>query len=127
MEHSKDNFVTKTDNGTIKAVDDTTIISSPAFSWVFSYVFDKDHVLPTRASQDLATEKVLLVIDPNYKFVISGTEIEDKAQVASLLNLYNTTAPIATFQYPEEILKDNPLRSNIRSCYMDQIQVRTNY
>jgi hypothetical protein len=127
MEHSKDNFVTKTDNGTIKAVDDTTIISSPAFSWVFSYVFDKDHVLPTRASQDLTTEKVLLVIDPNYKFVISGTEIEDKAQVASLLNLYNNTTPIATFQYPEEILKGNPLRSNIRSCYMDQIQVRTNY
>jgi hypothetical protein len=84
-------------------------------------------VLPTRASQDLATEKVLLVIDPNYKFVISGTEIEDKAQVASLLNLYNNTTPIATFQYPEEILKGNPLRSNIRSCYMDQIQVRTNY
>jgi hypothetical protein len=127
IEHSNDNFVTKADNGTINAVDDTTIISSPAFSWIFSYVFGKDNVLPTRASQDLATEKVLLVIDPNYKFVISGTEIEDKAQVASLLNLYNTTAPIATFQYPEEILKDNPLRSNIRSCYMDQIQVRTNY
>jgi hypothetical protein len=84
-------------------------------------------VLPARASQDLTTQKVLLVIDPNYKFIISGSEIEDKAQVASLLNLYNNTATIATFQYPDEILNGNPLRSNIRSCYMDQIQVRTNY
>ena len=127
VQHTNDNFVTKSNNGTDNPVDDTTIISSPAFSWIFSYVFGKDHVLPARASQDLATEKVLLVIDPNYNFIISGSEIEDKAQVASLLNLYNHTATIASFQYADAILKDNPLKSNIRGCYLEQIQVRTNY
>ena len=127
VQHSNDNFVTKSNNGTDNPVDDTTIISSPAFSWIFSYVFGKDHVLPARASQDLTTEKVLLVIDPNYNFIISGSEIEDKAQVASLLNLYNNTATIASFQYADAILKDNPLKSNIRGCYLEQIQVRTNY
>jgi hypothetical protein len=127
VQHTNDNFVTKSNNGTDNPVDDTTIISSPAFSWIFSYVFGKDHVLPARASQDLTTEKVLLVIDPNYNFIISGSEIEDKAQVASLLNLYNNTATIASFQYADAILKDNPLKSNIRGCYLEQIQVRTNY
>jgi hypothetical protein len=127
VQHSNDSFVTKTDNGTNNPVDDTTIISSPAFSWIFSYVFGKDHVLPARASQDLTTEKLLLVIDPNYNFIISGTEIEDKSQVASLLKLYNNTATIASFQYADAILKDNLLKSNIRGCYLEQIQVRTNY
>jgi hypothetical protein len=127
VQHSNDNVVAGTNNVTNKIVDDTTIISSPAFSWIFSYVFGKDHVLPTRASQELSTKKVLLVLDPNYRFVLSGKELEDKAQVASLLNLYNTTATIASFQYPGSILKDNPLKANIRSCYFDEIQVRTNY
>jgi hypothetical protein len=126
-QHSNGNPVAGANNGTNKIVDDTTIISSPAFSWVFSYVFGKDHVLPTRAAQELTTEKVLLVLDPNYRFVISGKELEDEAQVASLLNLYNNTATIASFQYPGSILKDNPLKPNIRSCYFDEIQVRTNY
>ena len=126
-QHSDDTLVAGTNNVTNKIVDDTTIISSPAFSWIFSYVFGKDHVLPTRASQELSTEKVLLVLDPNYRFVLSGKELEDKAQVASLLNLYNNTATIASFQYSGSILKDNPLKANIRSCYFDEIQVRTNY
>jgi len=126
-QHSPDTLVAGTNNVTNKIVDDTTIISSPAFSWIFSYVFGKDHVLPTRASQELSTEKVLLVLDPNYRFVLSGKELEDKAQVASLLNLYNNTATIASFQYSGSILKDNPLKANIRSCYFDEIQVRTNY
>jgi len=126
-QHSDDTLVAGTNNVTNKIVDDTTIISSPAFSWIFSYVFGKDHVLPTRASQELTTEKVLLVLDPNYRFVLSGKELEDKAQVASLLNLYNNTATIASFQYSGSILKDNPLKANIRSCYFDEIQVRTNY
>ena len=126
-QHSDDTLVVGTNNVTNKIVDDTTIISSPAFSWIFSYVFGKDHVLPTRASQELTTEKVLLVLDPNYRFVLSGRELEDKAQVASLLNLYNNTATIASFQYSGSILKDNPLKANIRSCYFDEIQVRTNY
>jgi hypothetical protein len=126
-QHSRDDVVAGSHNGINNTVDDITIISSPAFSWIFSYVFGKDHVLPTRASQDLTTEKVLLVLDPNYRFVISGKEVEDEAQVASLLHLYNTTATIASFQYPDSILKGNPLKSNIRSCYFDQIQVRTNY
>ena len=125
VQHSNDNFVTKTNNATNNPIDDTTIISSPAFTWIFSYVYGNDHVLPARASQDLTTQKVLLVIDPNYKFIISGSEIEDKAQVASLLNLYNKTVPMVTFLPP--IIDNNPLRPNIRSCNLEQIQVRTNY
>jgi hypothetical protein len=126
-QHSHDNLIAGSNNGTNKSVDDTTIISSPAFTWIFSYVFGKDHVLPTRASQELTTEKVLLVLDPNYRFVLSGKELEDAAQVASLLKLYNHTATIASFQYASSILKDNPLKPNIRSCYFDELQVRTNY
>lgn len=126
-QHSHYNNVAGTNNVTHKIVDDTTIISSPSFSWIFSYVFGKDHVLSTRASQELTTEKVLLVLDPNYNFVISGSEVEDKAQVASLLNLYNNTSTIASFKYPDTTLENNPLRPNIRSCYFADIQVRTNY
>jgi hypothetical protein len=66
-------------------------------------------------------------LDPNYNFVISGSEVEDKAQVASLLNLYNNTSTIASFKYPDTILENDPLRPNIRSCYFADIQVRTNY
>ncbi len=127
-QHSSENLASESNNVTNKAAgDDITIISSPAFSWIFSYVFHQDHVLPTRASQELSTEKVLLVLDPNYRFVLSGREVEDKAQVASLLHLYNNTATIASFQYPDSILKGNPLKTNIKSCYFDQLQVRTNY
>jgi 4-amino-4-deoxy-L-arabinose transferase-like glycosyltransferase len=126
-QHSHDNLIAGASNGTNKSVDDTTIISSPAFTWIFSYVFGKDHVLPTRASQELTTQKVLLVLDPNYRFVLSGKELEDAAQVANLLKLYNNTVTIASFQYPGSILKDNPLKPNIRSCYFNEIQVRTNY
>lgn len=71
---------------------DMTIISSPVYSWIFSYVFHKDHVLSDYRDllyRPIPTNSVLLIADPRFKMVIDGEE--------ELLMIYTDTQTIATF------------------------------
>ena len=71
---------------------DMTIISSPVYSWIFSYVFRKDHVLSDYRDllyRPITTNNVLLIADPRFKMDIDG-EVE-------LLMIYTDTHTIATF------------------------------
>jgi hypothetical protein len=78
--------------------DDITIISSPAYSWIFNYVFHESHVFShDRDTQPIETKKILLIVDGTYKRVLSKVEGEDEKQVTRLEKLYNSTDTIATY------------------------------
>ncbi|MGI0066703.1 MAG: ArnT family glycosyltransferase, partial [Nitrosotalea sp.] len=71
---------------------DTTILSGPTYSWVFSYIFHKQNV-PIDYSEILfgpiKTKNVLLVADPHFLIDIGrGKQLSD---------VYNETKTIATF------------------------------
>ena len=55
--------------------DEVTIISSPAYSWIFIYVFDREHSLTDYRDllfQPLETEKILLVSDQHFQYNIGA-------------------------------------------------------
>ncbi len=71
---------------------DTTILASPTYTWIFSDVFHKDNV-PLDYSQILSepvsTTKVVLVADPHY--------IVDFNRGKQLVDMYNSTHLVTTF------------------------------
>jgi hypothetical protein len=116
--------------------DDVTIISSPIYSWIFKYVFDKTHVFHTRdSSQPIKTKKVLLMVDTEYRHVLLKTEVEDEKQIERLKKLYNNTDTIATFasigvnydfrKFPYTNIKECPI-TTVQREYLS-IEVKTNY
>ena len=47
----------------------TTIVSSPAYSWVFAYVFDKEHVFEDYRDllfHPVVTDNIILIADPHF-------------------------------------------------------------
>lgn len=75
----------------------TVIISNPVYSWIFKYVFDKDHVLSDYRDMlyfpvDTAKRNVLLIDDPRFILDIGN---EDNHL---LHELYSNTSTIATFK-----------------------------
>ncbi len=88
----KDNSFGDIDNG-------VTIISSPAFSWVFKYAFDGAFVFShiRDSSAPIITNKVILVVDSVYRDTLSNLG-EDPKQIALLQQVYKTTYPIAKFR-----------------------------
>ena len=88
----KDNTFGDKNNG-------VTIISSPAFSWVFKYAFNEDFVLShiRDSSAPITTNKVILVVDSVYFDTLSNLG-EDPKQIALLHQIYKTTYPIAKFR-----------------------------
>jgi 4-amino-4-deoxy-L-arabinose transferase-like glycosyltransferase len=71
---------------------DTTILASPTYTWIFSDVFHKNNV-PLDYSQILSepvnTTKVVLVADPHY--------IVDFNRGRQLVDMYNSTQLVSTF------------------------------
>jgi len=71
---------------------DTTILASPTYTWIFSNVFHKNNV-PLDYSQILAepinTTKVILVADPHY--------ISDFNRGRQISYMYNSTQLVTTF------------------------------
>lgn len=71
---------------------DTSILASPTYTWIFSNAFHKNNV-PLDYSQILKTPvnttKVLLVADPHY--------MVDFNRGRQLVDMYNSTQPVATF------------------------------
>ena len=72
---------------------DVTLISSPVYSWIFNYVFNKQHIFSDY--RDLLylpvhTKKILLIADPHLKSNIgSGGHLHD---------IYENTTVIKTFK-----------------------------
>jgi 4-amino-4-deoxy-L-arabinose transferase-like glycosyltransferase len=79
------------------AIDEPTVISNPVYSWIFKYVFNKNHVLSDyrdmlyfRASDD--ERRILLIDDPRFKLDIGNED-------SQLLHaLYSNTSTIAIFK-----------------------------
>ncbi|HZC20109.1 MAG TPA: hypothetical protein VE223_00540, partial [Nitrososphaeraceae archaeon] len=112
---------------------DVTIISGPAYSWIFKYIYGDDHVFShyRDSSQMVQTKKIISIVDNPYRHIISNVlsknEVEDKNQIQRLQKIYNNTDTIATFQD-----NYNPLDYrrypyiNIGDCLFN-IEVRANY
>jgi Ca2+/Na+ antiporter len=79
------------------ATGNPTVISNPIYSWIFRYVFHKDHILSDYRDMlylpvDIAKNRVLLIDDPRFKLDIGNEDNQ-------LLNeLYSNTSTIATFK-----------------------------
>ena len=68
-----------------------TLISTPIYSWIFKYVYDKDNILPeyrTILFQGIKTDRILLVADQHFN---KGGSNE------KLRMIYNSTGIIAGF------------------------------
>jgi len=75
-----------------------TVISGPIYSWIYKYVFDNHYTFShVRDTQPLKTEKIILLIDPLYKRVVSKNESENQTQAARLSSIYNNTDVAALF------------------------------
>jgi 4-amino-4-deoxy-L-arabinose transferase-like glycosyltransferase len=79
------------------SADDPTVISSPVYSWIFKYVFNKDHVLSdyrdllySRIKDD--DRRILLIDDPRFKLDIGNENNQ------LLHALYSNTSTIAIFK-----------------------------
>ena len=75
----------------------TTLISSPIYSWIFKYIFDRDHVFAhiRDSSQPLQTRQILLIVDATFHHILSN-EGEDTKQVELIKTIQNNTYPIAS-------------------------------
>jgi hypothetical protein len=94
-----------------------TVISGPAFSWLFKYVYEKEHILShvRDSSTPINTNKIILVTDSTYRSILSG-ENENKTQIALLRAFQNYTYTAAKFRddtifydfekYPYAIIRD---------------------
>jgi hypothetical protein len=74
-----------------------TVISSPIYSWIFKYVFDKDHIFSDYRDMiyfpiDTAKSRVLLIDDPRFRLDIRNEDSQ------LLHELYSNTSTIATFK-----------------------------
>jgi Dolichyl-phosphate-mannose-protein mannosyltransferase len=72
-------------------------VSNPIYSWIFKYVFDKDHTFSDYRDMiyfpvDTAKSKVLLIDDPRFKLDIGNEDNQ------LLHELYSNTTTIATFK-----------------------------
>ena len=86
-------YLQENNDDNIKNNSDVTLISSPVYSWIFNYVFNKQHVFSDYRDllySPVQTEKILLIADPHFKSNIgSGGELRDK---------YKSTRVIKTFK-----------------------------
>jgi hypothetical protein len=113
--------------------DDVTIISSPIYSWIFKYVFDKTHVFShiRDSSQSIKTKKVLLIADEVYKGILSQKSGEDRKQIERIQRVYNNTKTIAIFGTNENYYNYNkrhyPYTSMILHSWAGEIKIKANY
>jgi hypothetical protein len=78
---------------------DTTVISSPIYSWIFKYILERDHVFAhvRDSSQPLQTKQILLIVDATFYHVLSN-EGEDMKQIELMKMIQDETYPIASFR-----------------------------
>lgn len=126
--YSFDNKATNENN--TNSNNDVTIISSPIYTWLFTYNFGYSHVFHTRDTSDIKTKKVILIVDAEYRHVLSKIEVEDQNQIERLQKIYDRANTVATFgdtgvRYD---FKMYPY-TNIRECEISpttEIQIKAN-
>jgi hypothetical protein len=79
------------------AAGNPTVVSNPIYSWIFKYVFDKDHIFSDYRDilyfpVDTAKSRVLLIADPRFTLDIGNEDNQ------LLHELYSNTSTIATFK-----------------------------
>jgi hypothetical protein len=79
------------------AAGNPTVVSNPIYSWIFKYVFDKDHIFSDYRDMlyfpvDTAKSRVLLIADPRFTLDIGNEDNQ------LLHELYSNTSTIATFK-----------------------------
>jgi hypothetical protein len=79
------------------AAGNPTVVSNPIYSWIFKYVFDKEHVFSDYRDMlyspvDTAKSRVLLIADPRFTLDIGNEDNQ------LLHELYSNTSTIATFK-----------------------------
>jgi hypothetical protein len=86
-------YLQEKNDGNIINNSDVTLISSPVYSWIFNYVFNKQNVLSDYRDLlylPIQTKKVLLIVDPHFKSNIdSGVQLR---------NIYENTRAIEIFR-----------------------------
>jgi hypothetical protein len=86
----------------------TTIISSPMYSWLFKYVIREPSVLSwfRDTSTPIHTDRFVLAVDVFYKnWIKASPPKEDKKQIEKIKRIYNNTSPKEVFS-PSEIKYD---------------------
>jgi hypothetical protein len=110
--------------------DNITILSSPIYSWIFKYVFHKEHVfLHIRdSSQSIQTKKILLIVDDVYRYILSKREPEDETQIERLQTIYNHTKVIATFNANIKYINiDKYPFTSLKESGASIVEIRANY
>jgi hypothetical protein len=87
-------YLDQTEDG---AAGNLTVVSNPIYSWIFKYVFDKEHVFSDYRDMlyspvDTAKSRVLLIADPRFTLDIGNEDNQ------LLHELYSNTSTIATFK-----------------------------
>lgn len=87
-------YLDQTEDG---AAGNPTVVSNPIYSWIFKYVFDKDHIFSDYRDMlyfpvDTAKNRVLLIADPRFTLDIGNEDNQ------LLHELYSNTSTIATFK-----------------------------
>jgi 4-amino-4-deoxy-L-arabinose transferase-like glycosyltransferase len=105
------------------ADDKTTVVSSPVYSWIFLYVFDREYVFTDYRDllfHPVETDKMLLISDRHFQSNIgAGSQLQEA---------YNSTANIAVFE-GDALHYDStqyPFTSILANYEGSVIEVRTN-
>lgn len=87
------------DGGDKAAADDVTLLTGPAYSWIFDYVYQRENVLPDYSSAlfgPLPARDYVLIADPHFMIDIDRGEI--------LHSLYNESQLVAVLHGPAEYI-----------------------
>ncbi len=100
---------------------ETTIVSSPTYSWMFIYIFDKEHAFPDYRDllfYPVETEKLLLISDKHFQANIgAGKQLQDA---------YDSTKGIAVFEgnVSKYDLDEYPYTNMASNFEGDRVEVR---
>jgi hypothetical protein len=110
------------------AAGNPTVVSNPIYSWIFKYVFDKDHIFSDYRDMlyfpvDTAKSRVLLIADPRFTLDIGNEDNQ------LLHELYSNTSTIATFKgkVTNFDLGLYPYTSMIENYEGSEVAIRLNY
>jgi hypothetical protein len=118
-------YLDQTEDG---AAGNPTVVSNPIYSWIFKYVFDKDHIFSDYRDMlyfpvDTAKSRVLLIADPRFTLDIGNEDNQ------LLHELYSNTSTIATFKgkVTNFDLGLYPYTSMIENYEGSEVAIRLNY
>ena len=120
------------DSGETKPGDNVTIITSPIYSWIYTYIFDKNQTTShIRDSSPIRTDKFMMMEDGVYQSFLSKEDQEDTDQYQRIKTIHIITRGLATFDendnYFRTIKNAYPFGNLIAYSWAKEIEVRANY